>query len=127
MRPYFRTTAFRLSPHALASISAFDRFTFYQPVLAFATPTRTSMLYPGSMATVSIQDASTHFAQYLEAAEKGETITLMRDSKPVAELRPVAPPSTPLLAPQFGLYAGFGLADSFFEELPESLIGPLQG
>jgi antitoxin (DNA-binding transcriptional repressor) of toxin-antitoxin stability system len=40
------------------------------------------------MRTVNIQDAKTHFSQLLALLEKGETITIARDGKPVANLVP---------------------------------------
>lgn len=47
------------------------------------------------MATVSVAEAKNRLTSLLDAAEAGETITITRHGKPVAELRP------PSSGPQF--------------------------
>jgi prevent-host-death family protein len=42
------------------------------------------------MATVSVAEAKNRLAALLNAAEAGETITITRHGKPVAELRPAS-------------------------------------
>ena len=41
---------------------------------------------------VNIQDAKTHFSQYIERVEGGEIIVVCRHNKAVAELRPIQKP-----------------------------------
>jgi antitoxin (DNA-binding transcriptional repressor) of toxin-antitoxin stability system len=47
------------------------------------------------MRTVNIQDAKTHFSQLLALLEKGETITIARDGKPVANSFRTCTPTSP--------------------------------
>ena len=44
--------------------------------------------YPGCMRTVTATEASRHFSDLLDAVERGETVTIMRGSRPVAEIGP---------------------------------------
>jgi prevent-host-death family protein len=40
------------------------------------------------MRTVTATEASRHFSDLLDAVERGETVTIMRGSRPVAEIGP---------------------------------------
>jgi len=62
-----------------------------------APPARCGMLrlerdliirYSGCMRTVTATEASRHFSDLLDAVERGETVTIMRGSRPVAEIGP---------------------------------------
>ena len=44
--------------------------------------------YPGCMRMVTATEASRHFSDLLDAVERGETVTIMRGSRPVAEIGP---------------------------------------
>ena len=44
--------------------------------------------YPGRVRTVTATEASRHFSELLDAVERGETVTIMRDNHPVAEIGP---------------------------------------
>jgi prevent-host-death family protein len=44
--------------------------------------------YPGCMRTVTATEASRHFSDLLDAVERGETVTIMRGSRSVAEIGP---------------------------------------
>jgi prevent-host-death family protein len=44
--------------------------------------------YPSYMRTVTATEASRHFSDLLDAVERGETVTIMRGSRPVAEISP---------------------------------------
>jgi prevent-host-death family protein len=44
--------------------------------------------YPGCMRTITATEASRHFSDLLDAVERGETVTIMRGSHPVAEIGP---------------------------------------
>ncbi|WP_369077218.1 type II toxin-antitoxin system Phd/YefM family antitoxin [Paractinoplanes aksuensis] len=43
------------------------------------------------MRSVSATEASGHFSDLLGAVERGETVTVTRDGRPVAEMRPLRP------------------------------------
>jgi prevent-host-death family protein len=43
------------------------------------------------MTSMNMQDAKAHLSQLVAAAERGETVLLCRDGKPVVELRPLRP------------------------------------
>ena len=42
----------------------------------------------GAVKTMTATEASRHFSDLLDAVERGETITIVRDSRPVAEIGP---------------------------------------
>jgi prevent-host-death family protein len=44
--------------------------------------------YPSRMRTITATEASRHFSDLLDAVERGETVTVMRGSHPVAEIGP---------------------------------------
>lgn len=44
--------------------------------------------YRSGMHTVTATEASRHFSDLLDAVERGETVTIMRGSRPVAEIGP---------------------------------------
>jgi prevent-host-death family protein len=44
--------------------------------------------YHDPMRTVTATEASRHFSDLLDAVERGETVTIMRGSRPVAEIGP---------------------------------------
>lgn len=44
--------------------------------------------YTSCMRTVTATEASRHFSDLLDAVERGETVTIMRGSHPVAEIGP---------------------------------------
>lgn len=44
--------------------------------------------YHGCMRTVTATEASRHFSELLDAVERGETVTIVRGSHPVAEIGP---------------------------------------
>ena len=75
--------------------------------------------------TVNVQDAKTHLSRYLEEVEKGDVVVLCRHNKPVAEIRSLESPD--LGEPEFGIYDGFGVSESFFEPLPGELINAFGG
>jgi prevent-host-death family protein len=73
-----------------------------------------------SFKAINVQDAKTHLSRYLEAVENGEVVVLCRHNKPVAEIRGIV--TEDLGEPEFGIYDGFGVSDSFFEPLPDDII-----
>lgn len=44
--------------------------------------------YPGCMRTMTATEASRHFSDLLDAVERGETVTIVRGNRPVAEIGP---------------------------------------
>jgi prevent-host-death family protein len=44
--------------------------------------------YPSCMRTITATEASRHFSDLLDAVERGETVTVMRGSRPIAEIGP---------------------------------------
>lgn len=64
------------------------------------------------MSTITVQDLQRDPAGLLDRVEAGERLVVVRDDRPVAELRPVSPaPATPR---PFGLCAGaFTVPDDF--------------
>lgn len=44
--------------------------------------------YPRCMRSVTATEASRHFSDLLDAVERGETVTIMRGNRPVAEIGP---------------------------------------
>jgi len=83
-------------------------------------------VYFWTMSTANIHEVKAHLSQYLARVEAGETVTICRRNEPIAELRPVAPPST---EPRpIGLARGVGhVPPSFFEPLDEELVDLFEG
>jgi prevent-host-death family protein len=81
------------------------------------------------MTRVNVQEAKTHFSQWLDRVERGETVTLCRRNNPVAEVRRVAPsrrrPRPVGLACKE--YGEFRLPESFFEPLPGEILAGFEG
>jgi antitoxin (DNA-binding transcriptional repressor) of toxin-antitoxin stability system len=78
------------------------------------------------MSTISIQDIQRDPVGCLRRVEEGETLIVLRDEHPVAEIKPVAP-----LLPQsrpYGLCAGqFTVPDDFDQSLPEEILEEFEG
>jgi antitoxin (DNA-binding transcriptional repressor) of toxin-antitoxin stability system len=78
------------------------------------------------MTRVNIHNAKTHLSRYVERVEEGETFVLCRRNVPVAELRPVAKPTTGRRP--IGLAKGtFELTDAFFAPLSDDLLDLFEG
>jgi antitoxin (DNA-binding transcriptional repressor) of toxin-antitoxin stability system len=78
------------------------------------------------MIQVDILQIQAELPRYLEQVARGETIVVTRDDEPIAELRPVLGlRKTPR---PLGLARGLGeIHPSFFEPLPEDLLGSFDG
>ena len=74
---------------------------------------------------VNVQDAKTHLSRYLDEVEEGSTVVLCRHNKPIAEIRRLEPLDTE--KPEFGLYDGLGVPQSFFEPLPGNVVKGFSG
>ncbi len=78
------------------------------------------------MITISVQDIQRDPLGYLRRVEDGETLVVLRDERPVAEIKPL------LLLPQqprpFGLCAGeFTVPDDFDQPLPDDILKEFEG
>jgi antitoxin (DNA-binding transcriptional repressor) of toxin-antitoxin stability system len=78
------------------------------------------------MTTINIDDIQRDPLGYLRRVEGGETLVVLRDQRPVAEIKPV-----PDLARQprpFGLCAGqFTVPDDFDSPLPDDILKEFEG
>jgi prevent-host-death family protein len=78
------------------------------------------------MIKVNVHEAKTHLSRYLDRVEAGETVTLCRNNKPIAEIRPI--PKKPWRKPIWGMDKGkFELGPEFFEPLPDELLRAFNG
>lgn len=73
------------------------------------------------MNRVNIADARANLSRHLARVEAGETITLCRRNVPIAEIRPLR--SEPARERPVGIDRGMTVPDSFFEPLPDELLG----
>ena len=73
------------------------------------------------MSTISIHEMQRDPLGWLRRVEAGETLVVLRDERPVAEIKPVPAPA---VEPRpFGLCAGeFTVPADFDEPLPESVL-----
>ena len=73
------------------------------------------------MISININEAKSHFSTYLERAESGETVVVLRNDIPVIELKPIKRDhKTPRPS---GLCKGeFSIDDDFDAPLPENII-----
>jgi antitoxin (DNA-binding transcriptional repressor) of toxin-antitoxin stability system len=78
------------------------------------------------MSTISLQELAHNPAALLDRVEAGEHIVVIRGGRPVAELRPVAPPH--LVSRPFGLAEGsFTVPDDFDSPLPPDVLREFEG
>jgi len=78
------------------------------------------------MSTISIQEIERDPLAFLHRVEAGEAFLVLRDDRPVAEVKPVCPPE-PQLRP-VGLCSGeFTVPADFDEPLPESILKEFEG
>lgn len=82
--------------------------------------------YDDGMVTISIDEVKRDLSGCLLRVEAGETIVIVQDNKPVAELKPISP--SPAVSRPFGLCAGeFCVPDDFDAPLPEDVLGGFEG
>ncbi len=73
------------------------------------------------MTIITFDDMKRHLKRYLQQVKAGETLLVLEQGKPVAEMRPVAEDETRLRP--FGLCQGeFQVPDNFDDPLPDDLI-----
>lgn len=79
-----------------------------------------------TMKSVNVHEAKAHLSEYLAQVEAGETVTICRRNRPVAELRPIEQPrQTPR---PIGLAKGVGhVPPAFFEPLDDELLDLFEG
>ncbi len=78
------------------------------------------------MTTISVQDMQCDFLRYLRRVEAGETLLVLRDGSPVAEIKPVILPAKQRRP--FGLAAGeFKVPDDFDQPLPDDVLKEFEG
>lgn len=82
--------------------------------------------YDGFMSNISLQELTHDPAALLDRVAAGEHIVVIRGGRPVAELRPVAPPH--LVSRPYGLAAGsFTVPDDFDSPLPADILREFEG
>lgn len=87
---------------------------------------RRSKGYNAEMINVSLQELAQDPAALLDRVAAGEHIVVIRGGRPVAELRPLAPPN--LASRPFGLAAGtFTVPDDFDSPLPPDILREFEG
>lgn len=74
------------------------------------------------MNRVNMADARANLSRYLARVEAGETITLCRRNVPIAEIRPIRNVAAGAKRP-VGIDRGMVVPESFFEPLPDDLLG----
>ncbi|NJL27679.1 MAG: type II toxin-antitoxin system Phd/YefM family antitoxin [Thermoanaerobaculia bacterium] len=78
------------------------------------------------MMTVKVEDLQRDFLSYLRQTPKGETLVVTAADRPVAEIKPIAPPTRQ--ARPFGLCAGeFIVPRDFDAPLPEDVLRQFEG
>jgi antitoxin (DNA-binding transcriptional repressor) of toxin-antitoxin stability system len=78
------------------------------------------------MTPISIHEVQRDPLGCLRRVEEGETLVVLRDEQPVAEIKPVPPPAR---QPRpFGLCAGqFTVPADFDQPLPEDVLNEFEG
>jgi antitoxin (DNA-binding transcriptional repressor) of toxin-antitoxin stability system len=78
------------------------------------------------MSIITVQDLQRDLVDFLRRLEAGESFLVVRDERPLAEVRPV---SAPAVGPRpFGLCAGqFTVPADFNQPLPEDMLQEFEG
>ncbi len=74
------------------------------------------------MLTIPLSEFRQHSRQYIDAVEEGESITLIRHSRPVAQVIPIQNPSDRIPAwkkPGIHMDKSFSLSDQILKEREE--------
>lgn len=96
------------------------------PRLPVASCSVTPPRYNNLMTTISIQEMQRDPLGCLQRVEDGETLLVLRDQRPVAEIKPV-PTVTPQPRP-YGLCAGqFTVPEDFDRPLPDDVLKDFEG
>ena len=79
------------------------------------------------MISIELSEALAAFEDLIARVERGETVTITRSLRPVAELSPAGESRDTALR-AWGLYAGqFTVPDDFSDPLPDDLLGLFEG
>jgi antitoxin (DNA-binding transcriptional repressor) of toxin-antitoxin stability system len=115
----------RARSRRVAPSASNDRTTSFG-VLAPGVPARCLNAYTDPMVAVTVSDIEQDLPVYLRRVEAGETVVVLRDGRPIAEIRPVA---VDLQQPRpYGLAADeFTTPDDFDEPLPDDIIAAFEG
>jgi len=78
------------------------------------------------MTSISIHQVQSDPLGCLRRVEEGETLVILRDERPVAEIKPISPM---IHQPRpFGLSAGkFTVPDDFDQPLPDNILQEFEG
>lgn len=77
------------------------------------------------MSTISPEELAKNSSNLLDRVQAGEHLVVIREGRPVAELRPVAAPL--LTSRPYGLAAGaFTVPENFDSPLPDELLGEFE-
>jgi antitoxin (DNA-binding transcriptional repressor) of toxin-antitoxin stability system len=78
------------------------------------------------MSTISVQEIQRDPLGCLRRVEAGETLFVVRDDRPLAEIKPI--PAAAEQPRPFGLCAGdFTVPDDFDRPLPEGILAEFEG
>ena len=73
----------------------------------------------------TVEDLEKHPREYLEKVLEGQTVVVLRDERPVAEIRPLNAATGPR---PIGLAAGeFVVPDDFDDPLPNEILDAFEG
>jgi prevent-host-death family protein len=77
------------------------------------------------MAKINIRELKANLSAVIDRVAAGETVTVLKRSEPVAELRPVGARRQPgiLSSP----IVGFRVPEAFFEALPTDIVSAFEG
>lgn len=77
------------------------------------------------MLSITVDEIQRDPLKYIHQVETGETIVIVKNDKPIAEIKPVSNPKQ--LRP-FGLCAGdFSVPDDFDDPLPDGILATFEG
>lgn len=79
-----------------------------------------------TMKRINVYEAKTHLSRYLGEVERGEVVVVCRRNVPIAELRSLR--TRPAEPRPVGRAEGrFHVPESFFDPLPEDVLGAFSG
>jgi len=80
------------------------------------------------MTAVTVEEMLRNLTDFLKKVKTGETLIIMDNNQPVAELKPVGGQKKSKLQRPFGLAAGqFVVPDDFNNPLPEEILRDFEG
>ena len=80
------------------------------------------------MVQVSVEELERDVAAFIRQLEAGESVTILRDGAPIAEVTPNPNPTPTVGRRPIGLCAGeFVVPDDFDDPLPEHILAEFEG